>query len=86
MEKFEEMTRDTHIFKRRVGEHPTAQASEPFDFSGVMHRNGTVFSAVNGADFSKQADVSCWLSRSLILLFLDLTVDDAGGLLFLYPK
>jgi hypothetical protein len=28
-----------------------------FDFRGLLHRDGTVYSAVDGSEFTKQADV-----------------------------
>lgn len=44
---FDEFTRDTHTFKRRVGDLPVQKDGEAFDFRGLLHRDGTVYSAVN---------------------------------------
>ncbi|KAL6759003.1 GcpE protein-domain-containing protein [Haematococcus lacustris] len=54
---FEELARDTHTFKRRTGDLPVQQEADTFDFRGVLHRDGSVLSAVDGAAFSRQADV-----------------------------
>lgn len=51
---FEELSRDTHSFSRRVGELPKQQESDgEWDFRGVLHRDGTVFSSVTLAELSK---------------------------------
>ncbi|GIL84782.1 hypothetical protein Vretimale_14432 [Volvox reticuliferus] len=47
---FTETTRDTHTFKRRVGDLPVQREGEDLDFRGTLHRDGTVFSAVSLAD------------------------------------
>ncbi|KAJ9507083.1 hypothetical protein QJQ45_004762 [Haematococcus lacustris] len=54
---FEELARDTHTFKRRTGDLPMQKEADTFDFRGVLHRDGSVLSAVDGAAFSRQADV-----------------------------
>ncbi|KXZ49849.1 hypothetical protein GPECTOR_19g300 [Gonium pectorale] len=44
---FAETTRDTHNFKRRVGDLPVQREGEDLDFRGALHRDGSVFSAVS---------------------------------------
>nr|AJR27235.1 1-hydroxy-2-methyl-2-(E)-butenyl 4-diphosphate synthase [Haematococcus lacustris] len=44
-------------FKRRTGDLPMQKEADTFDFRGVLHRDGSVLSAVDGAAFSRQADV-----------------------------
>ncbi|KAG2492083.1 hypothetical protein HYH03_009579 [Edaphochlamys debaryana] len=50
---FTETTRDTHVFKRRVGDLPQQQAGEDLDFRGALHRDGTVFCAVSLEDLKQ---------------------------------
>ena len=58
MAPFEEMTRDTHSFSRRVGDLPKQEAADgAFDFRGLLHRDGTVYSVVDAKEL-KQPDVS----------------------------
>lgn len=47
---FEETTRDTHTFSRRVGDLPVQREGEELDFRGALHRDGTVYSAVSLED------------------------------------
>ncbi|EFJ45455.1 hypothetical protein VOLCADRAFT_63610 [Volvox carteri f. nagariensis] len=54
---FTETTRDTHTFKRRVGDLPVQHEGEELDFRGALHRDGTVFSAVSLEDL-KQPEVT----------------------------
>eukprot|EP00955_Chlamydomonas_euryale_P028563 300891-Chlamydomonas_euryale.AAC.13 len=55
---FGERLRDTHAFARRVGDLPEQVAEDgDYDYRGLLHRDGTVFSAVTLAGL-KQADVS----------------------------
>jgi (E)-4-hydroxy-3-methylbut-2-enyl-diphosphate synthase len=53
---FVEKNRDTHAFARRVGDLPLQLPGEEYDFRGLLHRDGTVFSSVALSDL-KQADV-----------------------------
>jgi len=54
---FGERLRDTHAFARRVGDLPEQVAEDgDYDYRGLLHRDGTVFSAVTLAGL-KQADV-----------------------------
>lgn len=57
MPAFEEKTRDTHAFSRRVGDLPVQKEGEEYDYRGLLHRDGTVFSAVELKEL-KAADVS----------------------------
>ncbi|GIL68785.1 hypothetical protein Vafri_22024 [Volvox africanus] len=50
---FAETTRDTHTFKRRVGDLPVQREGEDLDFRGALHRDGTVYSAVSLADLKQ---------------------------------
>lgn len=50
---FEEETRDTHSFSRRVGALPVQREGEALDYRNVVHRDGTVFSAVTLADLKQ---------------------------------
>ncbi|GLC39356.1 hypothetical protein PLESTB_000893800 [Pleodorina starrii] len=50
---FSETTRDTHTFKRRVGDLPVQREGEDLDFRGALHRDGTVYSAVSAADLKQ---------------------------------
>ncbi len=59
MAPFPETTRDTHTFKRRVGDLPVQRAGEDLDFRGVLHRDGTVFSAVSPADLKTPEVRAC---------------------------
>lgn len=52
VEPFEEVTRDTHTFSRRVGDLPLQKEGDTFDFRGLLHRDGTVYSAVSLKDLS----------------------------------
>lgn len=53
---FPENLRDTHAFARRVGDLPVQVAGEEYDFRGLLHRDGTVFSSVEVKDL-KASDV-----------------------------
>ena len=53
---FAEKSRDTHSFARRMGDLPLQLPGEEYDFRGLLHRDGTVFSSVALSDL-KQADV-----------------------------
>eukprot|EP00197_Chlamydomonas_leiostraca_P002013 CAMPEP_0202857216 /NCGR_PEP_ID=MMETSP1391-20130828/243_1 /ASSEMBLY_ACC=CAM_ASM_000867 /TAXON_ID=1034604 /ORGANISM="Chlamydomonas leiostraca, Strain SAG 11-49" /LENGTH=714 /DNA_ID=CAMNT_0049535995 /DNA_START=93 /DNA_END=2237 /DNA_ORIENTATION=- len=56
--EFEELTRDTHSFKRRVGDLPKQEAADgAWDYRGLLHRDGTVFSAVSADQLKPAADV-----------------------------
>lgn len=58
MAPFEEKTRDTHAFARRVGDLPVQLAGDgDLDYRGALHRDGTVFCAVSPKELA-QADVS----------------------------
>ncbi len=47
VERFDERHRDTHTFKRRVGALPVQrEADGTFDYRPLLHRDGTVYSAV----------------------------------------
>lgn len=65
---FEETTRDTHTFSRRVGDLPVQREGEELDFRGALHRDGTVYSAVSLEDLKTPevgADVG-YLSKALL--------------------
>ena len=51
IEDFEEH-RDTHLFTRRVGYSPTKSDADAFDYSQILHRDGSVFSVVTPADLA----------------------------------
>jgi len=57
VEAFDEMTRDTHTFKRRVGDLPKQQEGEALDYRSALHRDGTVFSVLDSKDLGSQAEV-----------------------------
>ena len=44
---FQELNRDTHTFGRRVGDLPLQLPGEEYDFRNLLHRDGSVFSAVD---------------------------------------
>ncbi|KAG1675454.1 hypothetical protein FOA52_001753 [Chlamydomonas sp. UWO 241] len=51
---FEEKLRDTHSFSRRVGDLPVQLETDgAFDYRGLLHRDGTVFSAVTMKELSQ---------------------------------
>lgn len=73
---FEEMTRDTHTFKRRVGDLPTQkEADGAWDFRGLLHRDGTVFSVVNAEEL-KQPEVggAVWVGVDVVCCCMDVGV------------
>ncbi len=57
---FEETTRDTHSFGRRVGDLPQQLPGEEYDFRNLLHRDGSVFSSV---DLKELKQVVCSMGR-----------------------
>lgn len=47
MEAFEERLRDTHSFARRVGRLPEQREADKVDYRSLLHRDGSVLSAVS---------------------------------------
>ena len=45
--------RDTHLFTRRVGYTPTKNDTDAFDYSQILHRDGSVFSVITAADLAE---------------------------------
>jgi (E)-4-hydroxy-3-methylbut-2-enyl-diphosphate synthase len=50
--EFEEH-RDTHLFTRRTGESPVKNEGDSYDYSQLLHRDGSVFSAVDISELSQ---------------------------------
>lgn len=46
MDAFDEKHRDTHSFAKRVGRLPEQQENDDVDYRGLLHRDGSVISAV----------------------------------------
>ena len=58
VDPFTERYRDTHEFKRRQGALPVQQASDgSTDYRGLLHRDGTVISAVTLADLAQPEEL-----------------------------
>ncbi|KAG5175064.1 1-hydroxy-2-methyl-2-(E)-butenyl 4-diphosphate synthase chloroplast precursor [Tribonema minus] len=51
--EFTETTRNFQSFERRRGELPSQQAADPVDIRGVLHRDGSVLSAVTLKDLAQ---------------------------------
>lgn len=47
VEPFEERLRDTHSFGRRVGRLPEQREGDNVDYRPLLHRDGSVLSAVS---------------------------------------
>ena len=46
VDPFDEKHRDTHSFAKRVGRLPEQQDNDDVDYRGLLHRDGSVISAV----------------------------------------
>ena len=46
VDAFDEKHRDTHSFAKRVGRLPEQQENDDVDYRGLLHRDGSVISAV----------------------------------------
>eukprot|EP00798_Chlamydomonas_sp_ICE-L_P027677 gene27677-7318_t len=54
VEPFEEITRDTHSFGRRIGELPVqVETDGEYDYRALLHRDGTVYSVVTLDDLKQ---------------------------------
>ena len=47
VEEFDEKHRDIHSFAKRVGRLPEQKEGDEVDFRGLLHRDGSVISAVS---------------------------------------
>lgn len=76
---FNETTRDTHAFGRRQGDLPLQQSGEEFDFRGLLHRDGTVFSSVNLQDLKQPEALYRKLGAKLVvgMPFKDIATSDS---------
>jgi (E)-4-hydroxy-3-methylbut-2-enyl-diphosphate synthase len=53
---FEERHRDTRVFTRRVGRLPEQREGDVADFRPLLHRDGSVLSAISVSDLSRNAE------------------------------
>eukprot|EP00195_Chlamydomonas_chlamydogama_P017274 CAMPEP_0202902060 /NCGR_PEP_ID=MMETSP1392-20130828/16134_1 /ASSEMBLY_ACC=CAM_ASM_000868 /TAXON_ID=225041 /ORGANISM="Chlamydomonas chlamydogama, Strain SAG 11-48b" /LENGTH=702 /DNA_ID=CAMNT_0049588743 /DNA_START=163 /DNA_END=2271 /DNA_ORIENTATION=+ len=76
---FEEKTRDTHTFSRRVGDLPKQVEGEQYDFRGLLHRDGTVFSVVNVEELKQPEFLYKKLGAKLVvgMPFKDIATSDS---------
>ena len=63
VEAFEEKHRDIHSFAKRVGQLPEQQQGDEVDYRGLLHRDGSVISAVT-------LQVSCLLLNTPVCTLL----------------
>lgn len=79
IEPFQETHRDTHTFSRRVGDLPTQRENDTFDYRPVLHRDGTVFSAVSVSDLAKPEQLYRKLGAKLVvgMPFKDIATSDS---------
>jgi (E)-4-hydroxy-3-methylbut-2-enyl-diphosphate synthase len=77
--KFEETTRDTHTFSRRVGALPLQKEEDEFDFRSLLHRDGTVFSAVSLSELQQPEQLYRKLGAKLVvgMPFKDIATSDS---------
>ena len=54
--EFKESHRDTRVFTRRVGRLPEQREGDVTDFRPLLHRDGSVLSAISVQDLSKNAE------------------------------
>lgn len=62
MEPFDEEHRDIHDFAKRVGRLPEQRDGDEVDYRGLLHRDGSVISAV-----TLEVSESCSAEMSLLL-------------------
>ena len=71
MSEFAERHRDTHDFARRVGRLPEQRAGDRVDYRPLLHRDGSVLSAVTlEVRLGRPMFVlfqACWLSVGPVL-------------------
>ncbi|GBF87360.1 hypothetical protein Rsub_00071 [Raphidocelis subcapitata] len=72
-------TRDTHAFARRVGELPQQKEGDALDYRPLLHRDGTVYSAVTPAALSSPEALYRKLGAKLVvgMPFKDIATSDA---------
>ncbi|WIA43938.1 hypothetical protein OEZ86_010335 [Tetradesmus obliquus] len=77
--EFSETTRDTHTFSRRVGVLPEQREGDELDFRPLLHRDGTVFSAVSLADLKQPEALYRKLGAKLVvgMPFKDIATSDS---------
>lgn len=56
IQEFKEHHRDTRVFTRRVGRLPEQREGDAVDFRPLLHRDGSVLSAVSVKDLSQKAE------------------------------
>ncbi len=76
---FKETTRDTHTFSRRVGDLPLQRDGDSLDFRSILHRDGTVFSAVSASDLAAPEQLYRKLGAKLVvgMPFKDIATSDS---------
>lgn len=76
---FEERTRDTHTFSRRVGDLPTQREGDVLDYRSVLHRDGTVFSSVPVSALQQPEQLYRKLGAKLVvgMPFKDIATSDS---------
>jgi (E)-4-hydroxy-3-methylbut-2-enyl-diphosphate synthase len=79
VEPFEELMRDTHTFSRRVGALPLQQEGDDLDYRSLLHRDGTVFSAVALSELSQPEQLYRKLGAKLVvgMPFKDIATSDS---------
>lgn len=66
VEDFGEAARDTHTFARRVGRLPEQRQGDATDYRSLLHRDGSVLSALTLQ--ARAAFARCWAAISHVLL------------------
>lgn len=72
-------TRDTHAFSRRVGDLPHQEEGDALDYRSLLHRDGTVYSAVTPAALSSPEALYRQLGAKLVvgMPFKDIATSDS---------
>ena len=68
VEAFGEAARDTHTFARRVGRLPEQRQGDAIDYRSLLHRDGSVLSALTLQ--ARAASARCWAAISHVLLLV----------------
>eukprot|EP00879_Flechtneria_rotunda_P000533 GHRR01000637.1.p1 GENE.GHRR01000637.1~~GHRR01000637.1.p1 ORF type:complete len:730 (+),score=224.04 GHRR01000637.1:217-2406(+) len=77
--EFQEVTRDTHTFSRRVGLLPAQKEEDELDYRPLLHRDGTVFSAVSLSELDAPEQLYRKLGAKLVvgMPFKDIATSDS---------